>query len=478
MAENQDVNFIQVGEQKDLPTSITVANTDSNVSGNTAIQGEQEKFHDGSMPDDPVMGAMSFAELEAVESAANEQGRLAKLVDKFRAMARNIMGNAGLMPNERVTALRNLSTGMKDRLDDVTERSISIPTINGKLDSDYLQKLTDSTEATKTHNNTGKSLRSGFKVLKAKDGSYRWLGWVSNKFMDREGEILTEKAHLDYIAWLDENPQAAPELWTFHIPGTQREKRADFWGYLNGFLVLGGGLTTDEAKALQGAGDLAMSHGFYVLEKVKNLIGKYRTFEATVLPREAAANPWTEFNVKELINMALTDKQRELATQLHGNDFVAALESDTKARSELLSQAGIQQKADEKEEAETKEGEKETTNTGQLDMDALVKGVSEAVVKQMNPEGLQQAIKTVVDITQENTTAVKNIVSRLEKLEQSDDEKMAKQLEPKTSIDWMGGFQASKADKTILKENDEDIKLKEQVPNNDNWTDVFTLGED
>lgn len=39
--------------------------------------------------------------------------------------------------------------------------------------------------------------RSGITVLKAKDGTYRWVGWVSNKYRDIDSppEILTEAAH-------------------------------------------------------------------------------------------------------------------------------------------------------------------------------------------------------------------------------------------------------------------------------------------
>lgn len=539
----------------------------------TTIQGEPNKKMHGEAMDDPVYGALSFAELDEMETAVTEQSALTKLVAKFQALARNVMGNTGLMPQDKVSALRQLSDDMRNRLDDVGmqrgERSISLPTIDGKLDRTYLEKLIkDETETkqemTKTEGgeqyrasdyadvpdmekpstwklrlaeggtgkftvaqvaraitamqpsgfrgqrvvlgqpratvvkkidsviggldatdqqkenlrsrlNAVKSLRTGFEVVKAIDGSYRWLGWVSNKFMDREGEILTEKAHLDYIAWLDQNPQAAPELWTYHIPGTAREKRTDFWGYVNGFLVLGGPLTEKEAKVFESVDiDFAMSHGFYVLSKDKNLIEQYRTFEATVLPREAAANLWTEFNVKELLNMALTDKQRELAEQLHGTDFVAALESDTKERAKLLQEAGVQNKqADDTDEVE------EVSNTGELDMKAFANGIVEEVVKQLNPTGLQEALKSVHDLTQQNVTAIENITKRLEALEISDDAKLAKELTPKVGFDWQSGFLASKSDKTVLKDNNEsDQKLKEAQPRN-NWaSQLFNFGEE
>ena len=215
----------------------------------------------------PVSGAMSFAELDAMERAQEQSHKLSRIIDKFMGIVRNITNNPAIDPVDRSAAIRDVTEEMRMRLDvdfERGERTVSLPTINGKLDKSYLEKLANSDEAVEIkptiQNNTG------FKVLKTASG-YRWLGWVSNKFIDREGEILTDKAHSDFVAWLDQNPQAAPQLWTYHIPGTQRENKADFWAYLNGFLLLGGKLTDSEAELLQKAGDLGMSHGFYVLEK-------------------------------------------------------------------------------------------------------------------------------------------------------------------------------------------------------------------
>jgi len=320
---------------------------------------------------------------------------------------------------------------------------------------------------------------TGFKVLKAVDGSHRWLGWVSNKFIDREGEILTEEAHKDYIAWLDKHPKAAPQLWTYHVPGTNRKDRADFWAYLNGFLLLGGKLTEEEAKAFDNVdADLGMSHGFYVLGKQGNLINKYRTFEATVLPRKAAANPWTEFNVKELKNMTLTDSQRQMLAQLHGDDFAAALEDETKQRAEILESAGIQSKeipADAVLVEEVSVTDEEIESI--LNVADLAKNVAELLTKQLNPTGLQDAIKAVYEQGSANATAIDNITKRLESLEKSDDEKLAVELSPRMTpgIDWMGGFRASQSEKTVVTENEKE-KFDKAKPNESWVTDAFKLG--
>jgi len=327
-----------------------------------------------------------------------------------------------------------------------------------------LKERLNSVKAINFANNTG------FKVLKSVNGDYRWLGWVSNKFMDREGEILTEKAHTDYVEWLTKNPSAAPQLWTYHIPGTERKNKADFWTYLNGFLVLGGKLTEEEAKAIESYGDsLGMSHGFYVLNKEGNLINKYRTFEATVLPYKAAANLWTKFNIKEIDMAKMTDEQREVAIRLHGPDFVAALESDTQKMASTLNDAGVQSKAEKVEEKEDSEKS--------LNLDTLAEAVAKAVTEQLNPTGLQDAIKALADQGAVSAIAIDNIIKRLDVLEKTDDEKLSKQFEAKVKpgIDWMNGFRASVSKETIIKE-DEKEKFEKAQPNESWVTQAFSLG--
>ncbi len=315
--------------------------------------------------------------------------------------------------------------------------------------------------------NAVKGLRSGFKVLKALDGTPRWLGWVSNNRLDRQGEILTEKAHLDYIAFLDENPKAAPELWTWHIPGTAREKRADFWAYLNGFLLLGGELTESEAKAFESVDiDPAMSHMFYVLNRSDNFINKYRTVEVTFLPRSAAANTWTEFTtLKERVMEKLTDAQRMIAVELHGEDFVAALEQETGDKAALLDKLNVQSKGN--DEVQEKQGEPPIEEVQVVAN--LASEVAKVVIEELNPSGLQTAIKALLESGQQIETAIANITKRLEALEQSDDDKIAKQYEPVVGIDW--GFRASQVKETVVEKHAHILQKKPSM--NWDWVDGF-----
>ena len=224
-----------------------------------------------------------------------------------------------------------------------------------------------------------------------------------------------------------------------------------------------------------------MSHGFYVLGKQGNLINKYRTFEATVLPRRAAANPWTEFNVKELGNMALTNDQRQMLAQLHGEDFANALEDGTKQRAEVLESAGIQSKQKDDGSIGGKEipadAELVEEVSAEIDVVGLAKNVADLVTKQLNPAGLHEAIKTLNESNSANATAIENLTKRLEALELSDDEKMAKELSPKivTGIDWMGGFRASTSKETIVTDKEKEV-FKNSKPDESWASSLFNLG--
>lgn len=530
---------------------------------------DERTNYPGNPGDSVLTGVMSFAELDAIERAQGEQGKLSRIVNNFMSIVRNITQNIAIEPSERSAAIRDVTEEMRARLDanfERGERMISLPTVDGKIDSAYLRKLLKSDQVTKQTTKTEGGIQyrvsdyadvpdkelpstwklrlaesrsgnftvaqvaraitamqpsgfrgqrvelgqpkstvankinrvisglsatdeqkenlqrrlnavktidfthhTGFKVLKAQNGDDRWLGWVSNKFMDREGEILTDDAHKDYIAFLNAYPKAAGELWTFHIPGTEREAKADFWAYLNGFLIIGGKLTEEEAKALDNYdGDLGMSHGFYVLEKEGNLIKKYRTFEYTVLPRNSAANLWTKFDVKEFHMEKLTDQQREMARQLHGDDFVSALESDTDKASDALDKAGVQSKAD-------GDGNGSTNKATDFDISELTKLLVDAVTKELNFQGLQDALKSVHDQGATNATAIENIAKRLEVLEKTDDEKLAKEFEPQ-GIQWNQGFRASQDKKTVVTEQEKE-KFEKAKPN-EGWlaeTGAFSL---
>lgn len=299
------------------------------------------------------------------------------------------------------------------------------------------------------------------KVMKGKDGQYYAYGIVSNKFRDRDyakhpkGEIITESAHKEFVQFLDEHPEQAPELWSWHTPGTARKSRATWWEYSDGFLQMLWPLTEKEAKAFDDGEEIAMSHGFYTLKRNadKGLIEQYRSFEGSDLPASVAANPYTALEVmqKELSDMFTPEKRAYLVKRL-GEDRVKELEGNTEAMGKALETAGVEYKATE-ENANVSVTQATTTKSDGADTvpvqpivvdEKSVGALVESIKAALNVDGLQQVIA-------ELQTQMKEQGAMIEALQKSDDEKVAQTIAPKVKpVTW--GFQASQAKETRLTE--------------------------
>lgn len=159
---------------------------------------------------------------------------------------------------------------------------------------------------------------SGFKSL----GDQGWVGYWSNIFWDRDvrpdaprGERFTLPAIKEYADWANSDPANMPDLWFWHLPnvGLGQAKTVDVVGPF--IFATGEWGTGDRAKqfrhAIEQNTDIewGMSHGFQfdAEDRVNGEYHKFRTYEVSVLPIEAAANPVTMFleakhmNVKDII---------------------------------------------------------------------------------------------------------------------------------------------------------------------------------
>ena len=176
-------------------------------------------------------------------------------------------------------------------------------------------------------------------VTTAKDskGTWRWLAVVSNQFRDRDGEIITEKAHQDFVRAVAEEEIPHPELWLWHTPGT-KVGQSDLVAYSDGFLLASG--TFDDAATAERLStmeaELGVSHGFRK-QQTGSDITAYRTFEVSLLPHEWAANPWTavDFSNKEK-DMALTDEQRAFLAQALGEEKAKEIEATLPAAADKI----------------------------------------------------------------------------------------------------------------------------------------------
>jgi hypothetical protein len=194
----------------------------------------------------------------------------------------------------------------------------------------------------------------------ASTGKYFLMCIYSNRFRDIDkgsaplhgGEILADAAHQEFMEFLDANPSEAPELWSLHVPGTQRKNRAHWWAYDGAFAYAEFVLEEDEARGIaQFAKQVTpgLSHGFHILKyDFENaVIEKYRTNEISILPLDWAANPWTSVEMirKELEMGKFPKEKRELLVTLHGEDFAVELEEKSMTTDAVLTAAGVDTKA-------------------------------------------------------------------------------------------------------------------------------------
>ncbi|HLE03780.1 MAG TPA: hypothetical protein VI729_04090, partial [Anaerolineales bacterium] len=262
-----------------------------------------EEQHSSHNPDLPANGATTFDELDSYRDALHEARAIRDVTGDFEMLVGNVLAKSE--PGELGDRIVSLGEEMKTRLENPPEEKAT-------EDIGFLARIKEALQKAKITRTAAKKTgigapaagkSSGFRVEKALDGSWRWFGWVSNKFRDRDapaepklgGQILSEAAHKEFVEWATADPKRMPELWPWHTKEGAHELPADWIDYADGFLMMSGALTAKEAEKLQQLAakhDLAMSHGLinFDYDKKNGVIRKYRTFEASYLPREHAAN--------------------------------------------------------------------------------------------------------------------------------------------------------------------------------------------
>lgn len=175
-------------------------------------------------------------------------------------------------------------------------------------------------------------------TFKDATGRWRWIAVHSNRYVDREGEIFSERAHKAFVEEAATTGQY-PALRLFHVP--YDIGRADMLDYVQpeGFVLSSGTFAPgmdDIAKRLSAMKGLGCSHGFTFRPADFNdgVYERYRSFEVTVLPREYAANPLTVYVAGQEVPVGMSKTQKDFLTEVAGPERVALIEeglSDLKA---------------------------------------------------------------------------------------------------------------------------------------------------
>lgn len=300
-------------------------------------------------------------------------------------------------------------------------------------------------------------------VEKGGDGNWRWVGWVSNNFIDWDGDIITEAAHKEYVEWWEKNRDVSPVFVSWHTPGTGRTAPVDFVTYENGFLVMSGPLTEAEATLLlkaQQTTDLGMSHGTFVFERDPNdprAITKYRMYEVSDLPLENAANPFTDFQTitKEVGNM---DKLVYLTNIMGSKEKAALFLEKTGMKQKELQEVGITSK-EEKPVEEVVPVPAPVVPAPAPVMDE--KQLIDRVLKELDINGLNEFVTQA----REAMEKVPVLESLIKELQGTQEEKLAEKLTPPAArFAWSVAARPSQSEKTVVKEDDPLTKATPGVP--------------
>jgi len=236
----------------------------------------------------------------------------------------------------------------------------------------------------------------------------RWYALWSNSFQDHDGEFFSEKAIDEYVRRVDVGAVPYPELWLWHTPGT-KHGQAEWVGRIGHFAVAAGSFDdTPAGKAAQAhyakaGGDYGMSHGFTYDpgQKSDGVFHQFNTFEISVLPAKAAANPYTQFS--EVFEMEMDDEKfaflaRVLGSEEIAQQLVTATEDKSRAMEALdvrykdfvrMDEPAVKAEDDEEDTPETEAVPDEDTPTEatpeeKADVGAFIEGITEDVAALAN----------------------------------------------------------------------------------------------
>jgi hypothetical protein len=257
---------------------------------------------------------------------------------------------------------------------------------------------------------------AGFKAV-----GDRWFAWWSNSFEDHDGEFFAEKAIDEYVRRVDVGAVPMPELWLWHTPGT-RHGKAEWVGRIGHFAVAAGtfddtpaGKAAQAHYAKQGA-DYGMSHGFTYDPGQKSDDGvfhQFNTFELSVLPAKAAANPYTAFT--EVYAMEMDEEKRAFLARVLGSDDLAAqLITATEDKSRAMEQMDVRYKDFVQMDAPVAEAADASTEDGAKDdmpMDAPAAEDSAPA-----PADLGAFVESITEDVAALANAVNGLIGKLEQV--------------------------------------------------------------
>lgn len=297
---------------------------------------------DGVAPYRPFGGALSFADVDTYEAAAEQSEDVAKLNHQFQAIFVNAINDPDLTPTQRAATIGSAASDLETRLGQISQGQKGIlDRLIGRFGGgDKPAAIPAEPVPGPTSDATGPGTLSVFKDV---DGRRRFLATWTNQFRDRQGQVFPEAAHKEYVEWADATHQY-PELRLWHIPYAVGQ--CDMVAYHDGFMLGSGTFHAgmeDVADALADDGELGMSHGYrYAVNDLdsEGVFHRYRSFEVSALPRARAANEGTAFVAVKEVPMLTAEKRAWLEGKV-GPERVAVMEENTRRMRKELEANGV-----------------------------------------------------------------------------------------------------------------------------------------
>jgi hypothetical protein len=145
----------------------------------------------------------------------------------------------------------------------------------------------------------------GVMLFKSASGELIWAGIHTNKFQDRDRDILKEASHKKFLQKVYDGEYPFPKLQIWHIDKDVGE--ANWMAYDERGFLLSGGVVYPEFEELvtnlvKNTPEMGMSHGMpyeTVVYDGEGYIDEYQSIEVTMLPISEAANILTGFTVEK-----------------------------------------------------------------------------------------------------------------------------------------------------------------------------------
>ncbi|HMN10720.1 MAG TPA: hypothetical protein PKD55_00175 [Bellilinea sp.] len=351
--------------------------------------------------------------------------------------------------------------------------------------------------------------KSQYMFLKTKSGDLWFFGMYSNKYEDQMDDIITEDAHKEYAQWLqssgfkpaiilNHSPRMDGPFWVkamaryenepnklnalvdkiFEETMIARAERVVVW---HGFTFVIGKVLPDKielAEKAVAAGNGHMSHGFVAYhadnfsnnESSANIIGKYRSFEMSLLVGKEPANKVTQALLigEKVMASNLSEDDRKFLSEFFSEAEISELDAKLgdgeKVLDMVLDHKEMEEGADAEEpvaeEPVAEEAVEEVTLPDAPDM-------FREIVKALNLDQLKEVLASIneqVTLLSDRVEGLEQLKEDVANLQKSDDEKIAAAFMP--SYNWLMGVSPSQSEKTVVDEAEVE-QAKQSGPQDD-----------